>query len=192
LQLGKAVSSARISRHQDRKFGSATASLRPLLNPLADHDQAAPKLIRLHLLNVQTGYLRGLPWLVIMAAKALNLLRQLGHQNELQPQFLRHCHHAVMAKTGIPAQQANPDMTGRVLYRLAQKLRRAVDAGAVPAPQPIVGDEFAFGQRRDQRPMARFESRPRVAHRHPLLMAILVQQRPGIQVQGITGLEGRR
>ena len=89
-------------------------------------------------------------------------------------------------KPASPRNELDPNMCGHTFHRLTQKLRRPIGARAVTAPQPVVGDEFAFSQGGDQRPMTRLESLPGVTNGHALLMAILMQQRPRIQVQRVT------
>ncbi len=125
----------------------------------------------------------------IMPAEALYLLGQACHKNEFQTQRLGHVLHTGFAKTRVATHQLEADVGGQTLHRLSQKLGRSVGARTVAPAQPVVGDEFVFGQRREQRSMTRLESLPGVTDGHALLMAVLVQQGPRIQIQRVTIFE---
>lgn len=65
-----------------------------------------------------------------------------------------------------------------------------IHTGRVAPPQPKVGGERALGQRGGQLPMAGLQPLPGVADPHSLLMAVLVEQRPRVHVEGVATLAG--
>jgi hypothetical protein len=66
-----------------------------------------------------------------MAAEQLHLLRQFRREDELQVQCFTGVLHTGVAEPGVASHQADADVRGQPLHRLAQELRRPVDAGGV-------------------------------------------------------------
>ena len=119
------------------------------------------------------------PFRAKVAVSVINAAPIYKHLRPMTTSRLRNPTCPLLRRRTLPRPKIGPDVFGQRRDGLAQELRRAVDAGAVAAAQPIVGNHFGLRQAGDQRPMTRFEPLPCVARRYPFLMTVLMQQRPG-------------
>src|SRR5437867_3022621 len=77
------------------------------------------------------------------------------------------------------------NLARQVLPQIQEKALHIVRTTAIARTKPKTGHQPHLAQDRQQRMQARFGSHSRVAHFHPLLMSILVQQTRRVQIQGI-------
>src|SRR5579859_2285925 len=77
-------------------------------------------------------------------------------------------------------------MAGQAVQQLTNALRRLIKTLSVALPKPEPGYQFCLCQAGDKWSVARSQTNGRVAGSHPFLMALPVQQGPGIQIQRVT------
>ena len=127
----------------------------------------------------------------IMAAERLHLLRQLRHKNEF-PKPSSSQVSCTLASPKPESPRTRP--TRRCGARLASSgagNSAAPFTHAVPRTQPVVGNQLRLGQTRDQWPVTGLEPQPG-KYRHACLMAVLMQQRPRIQIQRVASMQRRQ
>jgi hypothetical protein len=81
-------------------------------------------------------------------------------------------------------------MQSQGVQGVAQELGCPIDAVGVARAQPLTPDHLGLGQGRYQRPMTGLGAISGLAHRDAFLMAVLVEERPRVHVEGVASLVG--
>lgn len=77
-------------------------------------------------------------------------------------------------------------MAGQVLPEVEEEGRHVVRAGRIARPQPELRDQPHLGPHRHERMQTWLETLPRVTHGDAMLMAVLMQEPGGVEIERVT------